>query len=94
MMIRPYFGEAAIVGVSENELKGLTVFPNPNRGEFYIDGTFESVAILSSTGQTMAFSQTRDDEKTKISFRPAPGLYLVRVTTKNGSVLTEKIIVR
>jgi hypothetical protein len=93
IMIRPVFGESTgpITGIDEYT-KPVVIYPNPNKGEFFVSGKYDQLNIINITGQTIAFQKEQEGDKTKVSFQSSPGLYLLRV--KNGSrVTTEKFIV-
>lgn len=93
IMIRPVFGELVdpVSGVDE-DMNSIVIFPNPNRGEFFISGKHDQLSIINVNGQPIAFEKEKQDEKTKITFASVPGLYLLRI--KNGTrVTTEKFIV-
>jgi hypothetical protein len=92
IMIRPVFGEADPVSGVDEYSKPIVLFPNPNRGEFFVTGRHDQLSIINVNGQPIAFEKEQHNDKTKISFTSAPGLYLLRI--KNGSrVTTEKFIV-
>ena len=92
VMIRPYFGEGdPITGIPPQE-KTYTLFPNPNKGEFYIKGDFKDLSILSSTGQSIDYQKYDEGDSKRISFHSAPGLYIVRIV-QGTKITNEKIIV-
>jgi hypothetical protein len=93
IMIRPVFGEGdPPVSVADEYTESIVVFPNPNRGEFFVNGRYDQLSIINVNGQPIAFEKEQQSDKTKISFVSAPGLYLLRA--KSGSrVTTEKFIV-
>ena len=94
-MLRPIFGSGIIdssVGVEDEMV--FAVYPNPNRGSFYIDGQVGAIEILSLTGQKIPFESEISDNRTEINIiSPAPGLYVLRY--KQGKVIkSQKIIIR
>ncbi len=93
LMLRPVFGSGIIdssVGV-ENEIE-LAVYPNPNRGAFYIDGEVGAIEILSLTGQKIAFKSETNDNRTEVHITShITGLYLLRY--KQGNVIKSKKII-
>jgi hypothetical protein len=92
IMIRPVFGEADPISGVDEYSKSIVLFPNPNRGEFFVSGKHDQLSIINVNGQAIVFEEEQQDDRTKISFTSVPGLYLLRV--KNGSrVTTEKFIV-
>jgi hypothetical protein len=96
LMIRPIFGSGIIdqsVGIEEGAEQSA-VYPNPNQGNFYVDGEIDVIGIISLTGQKIAFESQKLDERTEIKVHTQiPGLYILRY--KAGKVLTtQKIIIR
>jgi hypothetical protein len=95
LMIRPRFGEATVITDIEKPLKPVTIYPNPNKGEFYMKGVVDRIdrlQIITSTGQPVSFAIENFDDTKKITLRAAPGLYLVRYQS-GAKVYTDKIIV-
>jgi hypothetical protein len=95
LMIRPVFGSGILdssVGVEEGR-KQLAVYPNPNQGNFYVEGEIQDIAIISLTGQTIPFESQSLDEQTEIKVHTQiPGLYILRYKTENV-LKTQKIII-
>ncbi|MBL0743770.1 T9SS type A sorting domain-containing protein [Chryseolinea lacunae] len=92
LMIRPVMGSGNITGI-EDELKALSVYPNPSSGEFYISGPFDRLTVLNITGQTIPHQQQVVDGGHKISLHTAAGLYVLKIQ-KGNSFVTKKIVVR
>jgi Lysyl oxidase/Ricin-type beta-trefoil lectin domain-like/Secretion system C-terminal sorting domain/SprB repeat len=75
----------------------FTIYPNPSRGEVHItlDATFaeqlEKVRVYDVTGKIMMETDTRSEA---ISFEILQdGFYVVALQTKNGSIITRKLII-
>ncbi len=80
--------------VQEVDSKGITVYPNPVQDILYIDSKYQinSIQIFSSNGKVVYIS---DDAVTAINLLHLPsGIYYMKIQTKEGLVLTKKIIVR
>lgn len=96
LMIRPLFGTVIpdpITGV-ENPGKPVSIYPNPNRGEFYMKGSSENIQIITITGQAVTFTtENLEDSKRITLHRAAPGLYIVRYRS-GSNVFTDKILVK
>jgi hypothetical protein len=96
LMIRPRFGPGAVVTDSETPLtKLVSLYPNPNRGEFFIDGEVTRIQIFTTSGYPIAFDAFQEEKnKTRIKLvQPLPGLYIVRYLT--GTTLqTQKLIIQ
>lgn len=94
LMLRPVFGSGIIdssVGVEEEMV--FAVYPNPNRGSFYIDGQVSAIRIFSLTGQKIPFSAEVSDNRTEINIIPrTPGLYLLQFN-QGGFLKSQKIII-
>ena len=93
LMIRPIFGSGDVVtGVEENN-KPVTLFPNPNSGNFHFDKASRVVAIHDLTGREISFTTSLGDDDQLVSLQhPAPGIYMVR-SSRSGKINTQKIIV-
>ena len=94
LMIRPVFGSGAIItGIPEDEIK-LAVYPNPSHGEFRVRGEFDSIQIITITGQSVPFQIASDGIEHNITIPNASsGLYILQ--TVNGKKMRSfKIIIR
>jgi uncharacterized delta-60 repeat protein len=88
------------VGISEIEnANGLSIFPNPNNGEFTLlveqQNQKAIIEIFSTTGQRVYVQQLNATEKSALQIRPelSAGVYLIRVTLEEGHVMLQKLIV-
>ncbi len=69
----------------------ISIFPNPTTGKITIKGQdIEKIDLFNTAGQNIK-SIVRKDELIKLNLAFPKGLYLVKVTTKNG-FFTKKII--
>jgi hypothetical protein len=94
LMIRPVFGTGEIVTGVENERLDVSIFPNPNPGTFYVSGDFDSVELISVTGQLVPARTEQLEDRIQITLiYPAPGFYLLKLR-KGETVTTEKVIVK
>lgn len=93
-MIRPRFGKATVITGVEEEANPVTLYPNPNKGEFYLNGRVDNLQIFTLTGQSVTFRiEEMPDTKKVILQSSTPGLYIIRY--RSGSkVYTRKILVR
>ncbi len=95
LMIRPVFGGVAdpITAVPDKE-RGREIYPNPNRGVFYITGAVSHLAITDVTGKKIPWSLEANGTDNKVTLpSPVPGLYIVTWTTVDG-VRQRKVLVR
>lgn len=94
LMIRPRFGPGKVVitGLPEAP-KPVTLYPNPNRGTFYMKGVLDYVQVVNITGQAVELVTEDLGEEKRITIPGASsGLYIVRY--KSGSrIFTEKIFI-
>jgi hypothetical protein len=96
LMIRPLFGDGVggpVTGIPKEPWE-VSIYPNPAKGEFILQGRAEILSIVNVTGQPVSFQTTDiEDEKKKVSMKDAaPGLYLLKL--KRGNALrTQKIVV-
>jgi hypothetical protein len=95
IMMRPLFGRGIRIpsGVEE-ELVNVPLYPNPSRGEFFIDSRTEITSVVNIAGQSIAYeSEFANDEK-RITLAPtAPGLYLVKMK-KGNRLFVRKLSIR
>lgn len=80
-MIRPLFGEGLgpPTGI-EDELAGVSMYPNPSSGDFWIEGRANVVSVIDMKGQRVPFDVAAESDRQKISLRTSvPGIYLVRL---------------
>jgi len=70
------------MGVSEQKTASVTVYPNPNGGEFTIESTsiIVQVIILSQSG-TVVMDKAYNEAKVKITVDLPGGNYFVRIIT-------------
>jgi hypothetical protein len=93
LMLRPIFGSGIIdssVGIEDEQ--AFHVYPNPNRGIFYIEGAADDVQIFSLTGARVPFESSIEEHRVEIRLGThVPGLYLLRYRQKNV-IKSEKIV--
>lgn len=93
LMIRPRFGPATVITGTEDKIERAAIYPNPNRGEFYIKGRAENIQVISLTGQSIGFYSEQTGEEKKIILQNVhPGIYVIRYRI-GSKVLTGKILV-
>lgn len=94
-MIRPIFGEnnGTPTGI-EDDLAGVSIYPNPSHGDFFLEGRADVISIVDMKGQIVPFDLTQDQDKKRITLqKPVPGVYLVRLRQGRASGV-QKIMVR
>jgi hypothetical protein len=86
------WGETELVGVEETETKAsaAVLHPNPTTGLVRIEGeNAKEVYVYNALGQLVKTVQNTNE----ISLKGLPqGVYLLRVTTKDGKVFSDKVV--
>lgn len=80
----------SLIGVEENELPEVKIYPNPSSGLVFID-TESSIAkteIYNINGQKLGVYQA----ETTIELPQISGLYFLHISFENGAVLVEKVV--
>lgn len=82
------------IGVSENEISNLTIYPNPATDEFVVKGNFASgkVTVYSAQGQEVLSQEVSNGQSVQIS-ELTKGLYIVKVEA-NGSTSVKNLSVK
>lgn len=88
--------------VSVNELfieSGVTIFPNPNSGSFTVtfaqDGRSGSVEIFDLAGQRVHAENLPAGNNGKLEMQPqlSSGVYLLRISLNDGTVLSQRMVI-
>ena len=94
LMLRPCFGQSAIVGITApNATEAApTLYPNPADMEVHLEGlpTGSKVILYDISGRKVA---STDGDCIDTSRLP-PGLYMARAITPTGTLHTAKLIIR
>jgi hypothetical protein len=92
-MIRPYFGKAEIINGIPEVKNTISVYPNPNAGEFYVKGNAENLHCFNLAGQPINFLVEDLGDVKRINLSTVPtGLYILRYRS-GEKFFTEKIII-
>ncbi len=85
--------EAVTVGVTENESDRVNVYPNPVNDEVTVKATdMTHIRIVNALGQVVYDRDMAADE-TRVSMRGfASGVYVVHITTTNGSFANRIVV--
>jgi len=97
LMIRPLFiegvGGGPLVGLPE-EQPSITIYPNPGKGQFFVEGSADLVMVSTVTGQQISFEKESDGNRQKISLHhTSPGIYLLRFR-QGDTIITRKLAVQ
>jgi len=95
LMMRPIFRKTnfdpnAVVGIQKNILNNIQVYPNPAKDLIHIKGNFDSVELISISGQNMLIGI--NNESMNISGIPN-GIYILKIEKEN-LLHTQKIIIQ
>lgn len=84
------------LAVNEISLNNVSIFPNPSNGYFYIKGIndFTTINVVNSLGQNVKVINNNSKSIVKLSMDAYKGVYFVKLTSKNGEVITKRIIVK
>lgn len=95
IMVRPRFGKGNVITATEERKKSdVSIYPNPNHGEFFMEGEADRIEILDYRGLPVAFEIEHFNSHKRINItKPITGLYLVRYGSGNAQY-TQKFIVR
>lgn len=92
IMIRPVVGKGYFIGVGENNDPQINIYPNPASTTLHIEGVSNgtSIAVYDVTGRKVMHEAFTD----KLSLQQlSNGLYLLNITTADGTVISKKITV-
>lgn len=96
LMIRPRFGLGEITSSAEGgQPERIFPYPNPNRGEFFIDEKATQLQVFTSSGLSISFETFEEEEnKTRVRLlQPLPGLYIVKYRV-GTTYQAQKLIIR
>ncbi|MCF6341685.1 MAG: PKD domain-containing protein [Bacteroidales bacterium] len=74
--------------------ENINIYPNPNDGKFVVESSdfIISVEIINQLGEVV-FAKNYNRKRIEIEADLKKGIYYIRLTTKDGSVSTKKIVV-
>lgn len=95
LMIRPMFGEGngagPITGIPEETIDAI--YPNPNKGQFFLQGNAKLLEVYSMAGRTVAFTSEDMGDTQQISFQnPSAGFYILKIK-KGNKIVTQKMVI-
>jgi len=80
-----------------NSLNEMTLYPNPNSGEFSIKGLKAGmlVELYNGIGQKISSSTAGDEDTIQFNISTQPnGVYLIRIMSQDGTFIVEKKVVK
>ena len=80
----------------DNKNENISIIPNPNDGSFSvrIPQSAIYVRIFSTSGQQIYTYSLNGEEQLSLNSGLSNGLYLLQVTLTDGSIITEKLIIK
>ena len=83
-----------LTSVGSNELVS-SIYPNPTSGDLHIQASdMVRVSVLNTLGQILFDQAVKGDEITLDMARYEAGVYLINVTTKNGSAVKRVVVTK
>ena len=82
--------------VQEIEPAKVSVYPNPNNGEFYINNAadYSRIVIVNSLGQEVRTINNNHKSLLAVNLEGRRGVYFVKLTDQSGNTLTKRLIVK
>jgi len=82
--------------VSEMNESNVSIYPNPSTGSFSVKGieNFETVSVINSLGQNVQTIKNNTKSVVKFTMNNRRGVYFVKLTGTNGSVVTKRVIIK
>jgi hypothetical protein len=83
------------VGISENTIANILIYPNPNGGIFTIDlgSNPESTVELFDIQGKLVYSSRLTNQKTDMHLNYATGIYNLRIINSNG-IINHKLVIQ
>lgn len=74
----------------------VSIFPNPSNGTFLVKGieNFESLEVINSLGQNVQTINKNTKSVVKLTMNNRRGLYFVKLTGTDGTVVTKRVIIK
>lgn len=81
------------VGLEESTLTEFSVYPNPNKGTFVFQGTFDhaDLNVYGMNGELIIHSPI--SKGNAITLNVSKGIYLIHVTLESGQSMYERVVV-
>ena len=83
--------------IKYTEIKDVTIYPNPNNGQFTIlfpQNTSANIFIYNALGKIILTKKISQEKSWKPSHTLQKGIYLVKIDLENQKTTTQRIIVR
>ena len=82
--------------VSEINEANVSIYPNPSNGSFSVNGieNFQTVSVINSLGQNVQTIENNTNSVVNFTMNNRRGVYFVKLTGTNGSVVTKRVIIK
>jgi len=82
--------------VSEVKEASVSIYPNPSNGSFSVNGieNFTTIAVVNSLGQNVQIINNNTKSVVNFKMNDRRGVYFVKLTASNGSVVTKRVIIK
>lgn len=86
---------AELLSANENQLTGLTVYPNPAEDIVFVEGFKENAALtlVDAQGKTIAAAAVEPGVASLEIANVNPGVYFLHIASANGTT-TERVVIR
>jgi PKD repeat protein len=82
------------VSLLPSDLQSLMLYPNPNKGSFFISGLPENgiISVYSVEGRLISEFEIKEESQSIRFSSPAPGVYRILIRTESGERVLKMII--
>ena len=81
------------LNINDTQDEQISVYPNPANDKLVVAGDIETIELFDMTGRCVKFVQTSALQTSINTASFAEGLYLLKVTASDGSVMNQRIVV-
>ena len=84
-----------VSSVEDNEMRGVTVYPNPTKGELRIEAEGMSrITVTSVLGQVMMDKGVTSDEEMIDMSQMEAGVYMVQIVSESGVTVKRITVIK
>ena len=82
------------VGLLPSELQNVILYPNPNKGSFFLSGLPETgnISVYSVEGRLISFFEIKEESQSFDLSSPSPGVYRIYIRTEFGERVLKMVI--
>lgn len=84
------------LSVPENNKAQIRIFPNPSKGEFFVNGAqnIRRIIVVNGLGQKVKEITNNSNPIISIDLKEKRGVYFVKLKDKEGTTITKRVIVK